>query len=128
MDISSPLGLGRVSKKGIAPSSFGCSTANFMCGSMEFKCCNMVSHWPFGIMLKTSSTYPQTIAPHPVDEVAPPSQIPGLNLTQLNEIGIFRPNPHQFLDRQSNRGCRARDLQNWVICHKIQIPNTGQAL
>ena len=37
--------------------------------------------------------------PHPVDEVAPLSQIPGLNLIQLNEIGTFRPNPHQFLDR-----------------------------
>ena len=61
-------------------------------------------------------------APHPVDEVAPPSQIPGLNLTQLNEIGTFRPNPHQFLDRWSTRACRARALQNWVVCHKIQIP------
>ena len=27
-----------------------------------------------------------------VDEVAPPSQIPGLNLTQYNEIGSFRSN------------------------------------
>ena len=31
-------------------------------------------------------------APHPVDEIAPPSQIPGLNLTQFNNIGTFRPN------------------------------------
>ena len=27
-----------------------------------------------------------------VDEVAPPSQIPGLNITQFNSIGTFRPN------------------------------------
>ena len=67
-------------------------------------------------------------APHPVDEVAPLPQIPGLNLTQFNEIGMFRPNPHQFLDRQLTRACRARALQNLVVCHKIQIPNTGQAL
>ena len=51
-------------------------------------------------------------APHPVDEVAPPSQIPGLNLTQFNEIGTFRPNPHQFLPRQSTRACRAKALHN----------------
>ena len=31
-------------------------------------------------------------SPHPVDEIAPPSQIPGLNLTQFNNIGTFRPN------------------------------------
>ena len=67
-------------------------------------------------------------AAHPVDEVAPLSQVPGLNLTQFNEIGMLRPNPHQFLDRQSTRACRARALQNLVVCHKIQIPNTGQAL
>ena len=28
-------------------------------------------------------------APQPVDDVAPPSQIPGLNLTQFNNIGNF---------------------------------------
>ena len=59
-------------------------------------------------------------SPPSVDEVAPPSQIPGLNLTQLNEIGTFRPNPHQFLDRRSTRACRAKALQNWVGCLKIQ--------
>ena len=52
-----------------------------------------------------------------VDEVAPPSQIPGLNLTQFNEIGTFRPNLHQFLDKHSTRACRAKALQNWVVCH-----------
>ena len=31
-------------------------------------------------------------APLPVEEVAPPLQIPGLNLTQFNNIGNFRPN------------------------------------
>ena len=56
-----------------------------------------------------------------VDEVAPPSQILGLNLTQFNEIGTFRPNLHQFLDKRSTKACRARALQNWVVCHKIQI-------
>ena len=30
-------------------------------------------------------------APQPVDEIAPLSQIPGLNLTQFNNIGTFRP-------------------------------------
>ena len=30
-----PCGLGKVSKKGIPPSAFGCSMVNFMCGSME---------------------------------------------------------------------------------------------
>ena len=29
------------------------------------------------------------MAPQPVDEIAPLSQIPGLNLTQFNNIGIF---------------------------------------
>ena len=31
-------------------------------------------------------------AQEPVDEVPPPSQIPGLNLTQFNEIRSFRSN------------------------------------
>ena len=57
-------------------------------------------------------------APTSVDEVAPSSKIPGLNLTQFNEIGTFRPNLHQFLDRCSTRICRAKALQNWVVCHR----------
>ena len=65
-------------------------------------------------------------APNPVHEVAPPSQIPGLNLTQFNEIWTFRPNQHQFIPRHSTRACRAKALKNWVICPKIQIPNIGQ--
>ena len=36
-------------------------------------------------------------APQLVDEIAPPSQIPGLNLTQFNNIGTFRPNVAQHM-------------------------------
>ena len=36
-DISFLLGLGCVSKKGMAHSKLGCSTLNFMCGLMEFR-------------------------------------------------------------------------------------------
>ena len=49
---------------------------------------------------------------HPVDEVAPPSQIPGLNLTQFNNIGSFQPNQVQNIPRHSTRACRARNLFN----------------
>ena len=51
-------------------------------------------------------------APHPVDEIAPPSQIPGLNLTQFNNIGTFRPNVAQHIPKPSTRACRARNLFN----------------
>ena len=51
-------------------------------------------------------------APHPVDEIAPPSQIPGLNLTQFNNTGTFRPNVAQHIPRPSTRTCRARNLFN----------------
>ena len=47
--------------------------------------------------------------PGPEDELAPPSQIPGLNLTQFNNL---RPNPYAHIPRQSTRACRARNLQN----------------
>ena len=59
-------------------------------------------------------------APQSVDEIAPPSQIPGLNLTQFNNIGNFRPNVAQHIPRPSTRACRARNLFNWSInwsCH-----------
>ena len=36
-DISSPLGWGSVSKKGMDPSELGFSTVNFMYGSMELR-------------------------------------------------------------------------------------------
>ena len=51
-------------------------------------------------------------APHPVNEIAPPSQIPGLNLTQFNNIGTFRPNMAQHIPKPSTRACRARNLFN----------------
>ena len=47
-----------------------------------------------------------------VDEIAPPSQIPGLNLTQFNNIGTFRPNQTQHIPRHSTRACRAKNLFN----------------
>ena len=52
-------------------------------------------------------------APHPVDEIAPLSQIPGLNLIQFNNIGTFRPNVAQHIPKPSTRACRARNLFNW---------------
>ena len=51
-------------------------------------------------------------APIPVEEVAPPSQIPGLNLTQFNNIGNFRPNVAIHIPRRSTRACRAKNLFN----------------
>ena len=47
-----------------------------------------------------------------VDEIAPLSQIPGLNLTQYNNIGNFRPNVTQHIPRPSTRAYRARNLFN----------------
>ena len=47
-----------------------------------------------------------------VDEVAPPSQILGLNLTQFNEIGSFRSNLFNKIPKHSNRACRAKNLLN----------------
>ena len=61
-------------------------------------------------------------APLPV-EVAPPLQIPGLNLTQFNNIGNFRPNVAIHIPRRSTRACRAKNLFNWSInwrCHNIK--------
>ena len=51
-------------------------------------------------------------APQPVDEIASLSQIPGLNLTQFNNIGTFRPNMAQHIPKPSTRACRARNLFN----------------
>ena len=53
-----------------------------------------------------------SMAPLPVEEVAPPSQIPGLNLTQFNNIGNFRPNVAIHIPRHSTRACRAKNLFN----------------
>ena len=46
----------------------------------------------FDHLLGAKPKHPQVgalVAPHPVDEIAPLSQIPGLNLTQFNNIGNF---------------------------------------
>ena len=51
-------------------------------------------------------------AQEPVDDVAPPSQIPGLSLTQCNEIGSFRSNLLNKIPKHSNRACRAKHLLN----------------
>ena len=51
-------------------------------------------------------------APLPVEEVAPLLQIPGLNLTQFNNIGNFRPNVAIHIPRRSTRACRAKNLFN----------------
>ena len=52
------------------------------------------------------------VAPQSVGEIAPPSQTPGLNLTQFNNIGNFRPDVAQHIPRPSTRACRARNLFN----------------
>ena len=44
-------------QEGDPPSAFGCSMVNFMWGSIEFRYCSIVSRFPLGMMLKTSSTY-----------------------------------------------------------------------
>ena len=51
-------------------------------------------------------------AQEPVDEVAPLSQIPDLNLTQFNEIGTFISNLLDKIPKHSNRTCRAKNLFN----------------
>ena len=58
-------------------------------------------------------------APQPVDYIASPSQIPGLNLTQFNNIGNFRPNMAQHIPWPSTRACRTRNLFNWS---SIELP------
>ena len=82
----------------------------------------------FDPLISAKPKHPQVGAlsqapPHPGDEVAPPFQIPGLNLTQFNNIGTFRPNMAKHIPRPSTRACRARNLFNWpiqinwVVCH-----------
>ena len=67
-------------------------------------------------------------APQSVDEIAPLSQIPGLNITQFKNIGNFRPNVAQHIPRPSTRACRARNLFNWSINWVATKINTGQVL
>ena len=72
----------------------------------------------FDHLLGAKLKHPQVgalVAPHPVDEIAPLSQIPGLNLTQFNNIGKFRPNVAVHIPRPSTRACRAKNLFNWAI-------------
>ena len=45
-----------------------------------------------------------------VNEVAPPSQIPGLNLTKFNNTGTFRPNIIKNIPKCSIQACRAKKL------------------
>ena len=40
------------------------------------------------------------------------TQIPGINLTQFNNIGNFRPNVAIYIPRHSTRACRAKNLFN----------------
>ena len=62
------------------------------------------SHYCFDPLIGAKPKHPwvgalsQTI-PHPVDEIAPPSLIPGLNLIQFNNIGTFRPNMAQHIPK-----------------------------
>ena len=69
----------------------------------------------FDHLLGAKPKHPQVgtlVAPQSVDEIAPLSQIPGLNLTQFNNIGNFRPNVAQHIPRPSTRACRVRNLFN----------------
>ena len=61
-----------------------------------------------GVKLKHSQVDLLSQAQEPVDKTAPPSQIPGLNLTQCNNIGTFRPNLLNKIPKHSNRACRAK--------------------
>ena len=68
-------------------------------------------------------------APQSVDEIAPLSQIPGLNLTQFNNIGNFRPDvlniyPNPPLGHTGLETCSI-DPQLGCLPHKFY---TGQAL
>ena len=71
-------------------------------------CCDPL----IGVKPKHSCVDLLSQAQEPVDEVAPPSQIPGLNLTQFNETGSFRSNLLNKIPKRSNRACRAKNLLN----------------
>ena len=62
--------------------------------------------------------------PLPVEEVAPPSQIPGLNLTQFNNIGNFRPNVAIHIPRCSTRACRAKKPAQLI--NQLKVPQHTQ--
>ena len=86
----------------------------------------------FDHLLGVKPKHPQAgalAAPQSVDEIVPPSQIPGLNLTQFNNIGNFRPNVAHHIPRPSTRVCRARNLFNWAInWEATKTIHIGQAL
>ena len=66
-----------------------------------------------------------------VNEVAPLSQIPGLNLTQFNHIGTFRPNIIKNIPKCSTQACRAKNLLNqseYFGFIKTNIKNNRPAL
>ena len=83
--------------------------------SLNRNICKMSILHCFDHLLGAKPKHPQVgalVAPQSVDEIAPPFQIPGLNLTQFNNIGNFRPNMAQHIPRPSTRACRARNLFN----------------
>ena len=59
----------------------------------------------FDHLISTKPKHPQvgllSQAQEPVDAIAFPSQLPGLNLTQFNQIGTFRPNLIQQIPKYS---------------------------
>ena len=74
----------------------------------------------FDPLLRAKPKQPQVgalsqVAPQSVDEIAPLSQIPGLNLTQFNNIGNFRPDVAQHIPKPSTRACRARNLVQLIL-------------
>ena len=70
----------------------------------------------FDPLLGIKPKHPRVIllsqAQESVEEAVRPSQIPGLNLTQFNEIGSFRSNLLNKIPKHSNRACRAKNLLN----------------
>ena len=56
-----------------------------------------------------------------VDEVAPPSQILDLNLTQFNNIGTFRPNLHQHIPKHSTRACITKIYRTELFASKFKF-------
>ena len=59
-------------------------------------------------------------------KLPPPSQIPGLNLTQFNNIGVFRPNVAQHIPKPSTRACRARNLFQLTPYQLSCLPHSFQ--
>ena len=103
--------------KSLACFEFMWQTTQLMWGSIEQVSSPACPSGGFGPLLGAKPKHPQVgalsqVASQSVDEIAPPSQIPGLNLTQFNNIGTFRPNMAQHIPKPSTRACRARNLFN----------------